>query len=149
MPAVNIGTSVSRIGAKTQIPSYRSVTSALKLTYSQFEELESFSSFSTRLDHRTQKTLDRGRRIRAILNQPQFSPVEVTEQIGVLLAVTKGLLDKIDLDKISKAEDIIREQVRLDQDFRSALTQDKAIDAVDEAAFLKKMKDILDKEFNL
>lgn len=149
LPAVNIGTSVSRIGAKTQIPSYRSVTSALKLTYSQFEELESFSSFSTRLDERTQKTLDRGRRIRAVLNQPQFSPLEVTEQIGVLLAVTKGLLDRIDLDKIAKAEEIIREEVKRDHDFRTALTQDKAIDDETEAAFLKKMKEILEREFDL
>lgn len=149
LPAVNIGTSVSRIGAKTQIPSYRAVTSALKLTYSQFEELESFSSFGTRLDPRTQKTLDRGRRIRAVLNQPQFSPVEVTEQIAVLHAVTKGLLDEIDLSDISKAENIIRNKVKSDSEFRDALKQDEPIDDNQLEEFLDKIEKVLSEEFDV
>jgi len=92
MPAVKIGDSVSRVGGKTQLPSYRKVTNDLKLTYSQFEELEAFASFGTRLDESTQKTLDRGRRIRMVLNQSENSPLKVTEQIGILLAVTTGAL---------------------------------------------------------
>ncbi len=59
-PAVNIGASVSRVGGKTQLPAYRQVTSALKLTYSQFEELEIFASFSARLDDATKLILERG-----------------------------------------------------------------------------------------
>lgn len=149
LPAVNIGTSVSRIGAKTQIPSYRSITSALKLTYSQFEELESFSSFGTRLDEKTKQTLDRGRRIRAVLNQGQYSPIQVTEQIGILMAVTNGLLDKIDLEDISKAEDIIRNEVKEDYEFREALLQTEAIDDSAKNVFLKRLKSLLDKEFDL
>lgn len=149
LPAVNIGTSVSRIGAKTQIPSYRSITSALKLTYSQFEELEAFASFGTRLDESTKKTLGRGRRIREVLNQPQHSPIEVTEQIGVLMAVTNGLLDDIDLKDISKSEDLIREEVKRDVDFRSSLLEDKTIDDSTKEAFLEKIRRILEKEFDL
>ena len=149
LPAVNIGTSVSRIGAKTQIPSYRSITSALKLTYSQFEELESFASFGTRLDESTKRTLNRGRRIREVLNQPQHSPIEVTEQIGVLMAVTNGLLDDIDLEDISRSEDIIRKEVRQDNDFRSSLLQDQAITDLAKEAFLNKIRKILEKEFDL
>ncbi|UJF16460.1 alternate F1F0 ATPase, F1 subunit alpha [Jeotgalibaca sp. MA1X17-3] len=149
LPAVNIGTSVSRIGAKTQIPSYRSITSALKLTYSQFEELESFASFGTRLDEKTKETLVRGRRIRAVLNQGQHSPIEVTEQIGVLMAVTNGLLDKIDLEDISEAEDLIRNEVKKDYDFRTALLQPEAIDDSTKDAFLKRMKKLLEMEFKL
>lgn len=149
LPAVNIGTSVSRIGAKTQIPSYRSITSALKLTYSQFEELEAFASFGTRLDESTKKTLGRGRRIREVLNQPQHSPIEVTEQIGVLMAVTNGLLDDIDLQDISKSESIIREEVKRDDIFRSSLLEDKAIDDSTKEAFLEKIRMILEKEFDL
>lgn len=149
LPAVNIGTSVSRIGAKTQIPSYRSITSALKLTYSQFEELESFASFGTRLDESTKRTLNRGRRIREVLNQPQHSPIEVTEQIGVLMAVTNGLLDEIDLEDISKSEDIIRKEVREDSDFRSSLLQTEAITNTAKETFLNKIRKILEKEFDL
>lgn len=149
LPAVNIGTSVSRIGAKTQIPSYRSITSALKLTYSQFEELESFASFGTRLDKKTEETLTRGRRIRAVLNQGQHSPIEVTEQIGVLMAVTNGLLDEIDIEDIPKAEDFIRNEVKKDYDFRTALLQPEAIDDRTRDAFLKTIKKILEMEFKL
>lgn len=148
LPAVEIGTSVSRIGAKTQIPSYRAVTSALKLTYSQFEELESFSSFGTRLDSETKATLERGRRIRAVLNQPQFSPVAVTEQIAVLLAVTSGLFDRIDLDQIPQAEKIIRKQVKADQDLQFALTQDEPIDEETKAEFLAEIEKRLKKELD-
>lgn len=149
LPAVNIGTSVSRIGAKTQIPSYRSVTSALKLTYSQFEELESFSSFGTRLDAGTKRTLKRGRRIRAVLNQPQFSPVEVSEQIGVLLAVTNGILDEIELSDIARAEEIIKKVVKQDNKFQTALKQDETIEETLKEDFLIKIKKILTKEFDL
>lgn len=149
LPAVNIGTSVSRIGAKTQIPSYRSVTSALKLTYSQFEELESFSSFGTRLDAGTKRTLKRGRRIRAVLNQPQFSPVEVSEQIGVLLAVTNGILDEIELSDIARAEEIIKKVVKQDNKFQTALKQDETIEETLKEGFLIKIKKILTKEFDL
>lgn len=148
LPAVNIGTSVSRIGSKTQIPSYRSITSALKLTYSQFEELEAFSSFGTRLDARTEKTLSRGRRIRAVLNQPQHSPVEVSEQIAVLMAVTNGLLDQVALEDIDKAEMIIRENLKDDTDFRSALLDDEAIDEHRKSEFLNNLEEILKKEFD-
>lgn len=148
LPAVEIGTSVSRIGAKTQIPSYRAVTSALKLTYSQFEELESFASFGTRLDSETKATLERGRRIRAVLNQPQFSPVAVTEQIAVLQAVTSGLFDRIDLDQIPQAEKIIRKQVKADQDLQFALTQDEPIDEETKAEFLAEIEKRLKKELD-
>ena len=149
LPAVNIGTSVSRIGSKTQIPSYRSITSALKLTYSQFEELEAFSSFGTRLDSKTEKTLRRGRRIRAILNQPQYSPVHVSEQIAVLMAVLGGLLDNIEVDDIDRAEVIIRDLVKADNNFKNSLLLDVAIEDKEKEAFLDSVKLALAKEFDL
>lgn len=149
LPAVQIGVSVSRIGGKTQLPSYRDITSALKLTYSQFEELESFASFGTRLDESTKKTLERGRRIRQVLNQPQHEPIEVTEQIGVLLAVTNGLLDNISLDNIETAEDHIRITVREDHDFReNLLSEDKLKEEV-KNAFIEKMKSTLEQEMDI
>jgi len=67
LPAVDVGKSVSRVGGKTQLPAYRSVAGDLRLSYSQFEELESFSRFGTRLDDATRRTLERGWRVREIL----------------------------------------------------------------------------------
>lgn len=149
LPAVQIGVSVSRIGGKTQIPSYKNITSALKLTYSQFEELESFSSFGTRLDETTKKVLGRGRRIRQALNQPQHSPMEVTEQIGVLLAVTTGLLDDIPLNKIDKAQEYIIKDVREDDLFRKNLLSKKNLKEEVKNAFLEKTRATLEREMNI
>ncbi|MGO1469147.1 MAG: alternate F1F0 ATPase, F1 subunit alpha [Tissierella sp.] len=149
LPAVQIGVSVSRIGGKTQLPSYRNIVSALKLTYSQFEELESFASFGTRLDESTKKTLERGRRIRQVLNQPQHSPMEVTEQIGVLLAVTTGVLDKVPLDEIDKAQEYIVDLVRQDDKFRERLLSEEKLKEDEKDEFLEKMKTTLSREMNI
>ncbi len=100
LPPVDVGSSVSRVGGKTQLPAYRSVAGDLKLSYTQFEELENFARFGVRLDEDTRKTLERGRRVREVLKQRQYAPVEVPEQIFVLLAVSRGLLDDIDIDDI-------------------------------------------------
>lgn len=104
LPAIDVGKSVSRVGGKTQFPSYRSVTGTLRLSYSQFEELEKFARFSTRLDETTRKTLERGKRVREILKQPQYQPLPVSYQIAVLLAATEGIFDEIPLDMISRTE---------------------------------------------
>lgn len=149
LPAVQIGVSVSRIGGKTQIPSYRSITSQLKLTYSQFEELEAFASFGTRIDDSTRRTLERGQRIRAVLNQPQHEPIEVTEQIGVLLAVTSGLLDPVELDDIDRAQEIIRRAVREDDEFRENLLGDKELEESVKESFIDRIKSLLSKELDI
>ncbi len=112
MPAVDVGKSVSRVGGKTQLPSYRSVTGDLRLSYSQFEELEAFSRFGTRLDVETRKTLERGRRVREVLKQRQYDPIPVPEQIAVLLAVTSGIFDDISIEEIDWARKRIREAFR-------------------------------------
>ena len=111
MPAVDVGKSVSRVGGKTQLPAYRAVAGDLRLSYSQFEELEAFSRFGTRLDEDTKKTLERGRRVREILKQPQYEPIPVPEQLAVLVAVTGGLLDHLDLARLGQAEQKIRQAV--------------------------------------
>ena len=143
LPAVKIGTSVSRVGGKTQLPAYRDITSALKLTYSQFEELEVFASFGTRLDDSTKKTLERGQRIREILNQPQFAPMEVTEQIAVLLAVTSGTLDAVPLESIAAAEGIIRECVGSAERFRDTILSGQRLSSEQKDKFLQTVADQL------
>ncbi|HDP99705.1 MAG TPA: alternate F1F0 ATPase, F1 subunit alpha [bacterium] len=107
LPAVDVGESVSRVGGKTQLPAYRDIAGDLRLSYSQFEELETFARFSTRLDDKTRKTLERGRRVREILKQPQYQPMTVPEQIAVLLAVTEGLFDEIEIGEISETASTI------------------------------------------
>jgi len=104
LPAVDVGKSVSRVGGKTQLPAYRSVAGDLRLSYSQFEELESFSRFGTRLDESTRRTLERGWRVREILKQGQYKPLKASEQIASLLSVTGGALDLVPTDKIREVE---------------------------------------------
>jgi F-type H+-transporting ATPase subunit alpha len=111
MPAVNVGKSVSRVGGKTQLPAFRAVAGDLRLSYSQFEELESFARFGTKLDKETRQALERGRRVREVLKQPQYDPMPVSEQIAVLLAVTEGLLDHIPVDEVVEVEKRIRATV--------------------------------------
>jgi F-type H+-transporting ATPase subunit alpha len=111
LPAVDVGASVSRVGGKTQLPAYRAVTGDLRLSYSQFEELESFSRFGTQLDEETRRQLDRGRRIREILKQPQYSPIPVEEQVAVLVAASRGVFDDLPLEAVGAAERRIREAV--------------------------------------
>ncbi len=112
LPAVDVGKSVSRVGGKTQLKSYREISGDLKLSYSQFEELETFARFSTRLDEETRKKLRRGERVREVLKQPQYKPIPVPEQVIVLLAVNEGRFDDLELDQIGQAESLIRKRLR-------------------------------------
>jgi F-type H+-transporting ATPase subunit alpha len=108
LPAVDVGESVSRVGGKAQLPAYRRVAGDLRLSYSQFEELEAFSRFGTRLDEDTRKTLERGRRIREILKQPQYAPIPPAEQMAALLAVTRGVFDDLQLEELGQVESMVR-----------------------------------------
>ncbi len=108
LPAVDVGKSVSRVGGKAQHAAYRAVAGDLKLAYAQFEELETFARFGARLDDDTRTIIEHGRRIRACLKQPEFSPVSVPEQIAVLLALTAGLFDPVPIDQMADAEHAVR-----------------------------------------
>jgi F-type H+/Na+-transporting ATPase subunit alpha len=109
LPAVDVGKSVSRVGGKAQRAAYRAVAGDLKLAYAQFEELESFARFGARLDDDTRKIIAHGRRIRACLKQPEFSPVPVPAQIAILLALTANLFDPVPSDKMIEAEHAVRD----------------------------------------
>jgi len=108
LPAVDVGKSVSRVGGKAQRAAYRAVAGDLKLAYAQFEELETFARFGARLDDNTRKIIEHGRRIRACLKQPEFSPAPVAGQIAVLLALTAGFFDSVPLDRMGDAELAVR-----------------------------------------
>jgi len=132
LPAVDVGRSVSRVGGKAQRPAYRAVTGELRLTYSQFQELEAFARFGTRLDEDTRQTLRRGRRIREVLKQDQYAPMPVEEQIAVLLAATEGLFDAVPPDRMAEAEEAVRDAVR--DELPSVATTVRDGDELDEEA---------------
>lgn len=95
LPAIDTGRSVSRVGGDAQLPAYSSLVGPLKLSFSQFEELESFAKFRSSLDKETERQLKRGRSIRAVMQQKQFNPVPVVDQIAVLLATVEGIFDDV------------------------------------------------------
>lgn len=112
LPPVDVGKSVSRVGGKTQLGAYRTVTGDLRLSYSQFEELETFSRFGTRLDEETRKTIEHGRRVREILKQSQFQTLDVPEQLMSLIAVNQGLFDQLPPSVIRTAEQTMHKLLR-------------------------------------
>jgi len=107
LPAIDVAKSVSRVGGKAQRAAYRAVAGDLKLAYAQFEELETFARFGARLDDSTRKIIEHGRRIRACLKQPEFSPVSMAAQIAVLLALTAKLFDELPLERVADAEQAV------------------------------------------
>ena len=94
-PAVAVGTSVSRVGAKTQAPALRDAAHSLRLDYAQFLELEMFTRFGGMPDTRVKDQLKRGMRIRAILNQQQNDPLRLADEVALVLAVQAGMLDSL------------------------------------------------------
>jgi F-type H+/Na+-transporting ATPase subunit alpha len=107
LPAIDVGKSVSRVGGKAQYKAFQKIAGSLKLTYSQFEEMEIFSRFGTRLDDKNRKLIEHGKRIRACLKQKEYQPFSIGEQIVLLIALTDGLFDEIPLKDMSKAEDLL------------------------------------------
>jgi F-type H+-transporting ATPase subunit alpha len=96
-PAVNVGLSVSRVGGKTQAHIMRELAGRLRLEYAQFLELEVFTRFGAMVDERTRHAIEHGRRIRAVLQQPQYEPRTLVHQIALLLAADEGRLDSLPL----------------------------------------------------
>jgi F-type H+/Na+-transporting ATPase subunit alpha len=101
-PAVDVGTSVSRVGSKTQAPALREAAETLRLDYAQFLELEMFTRFGGVTDVQVKDKIARGRRIRAILSQPQYAPERLADEVALLVALQVGLLDPLLLEDIAR-----------------------------------------------
>jgi F-type H+-transporting ATPase subunit alpha len=101
-PAINVGISVSRVGGNAQINSMKKVSGRLKLELSQFRDLEAFAQFGSDLDVETQRTLARGERLVATLNQKERSPLAVEDQVVQVFAATNGFLDRITVERVSE-----------------------------------------------
>ncbi|MCL3882934.1 F0F1 ATP synthase subunit alpha [Marivita sp. GX14005] len=107
-PAVDLGVSASRVGGKAQARAFREVAGNLRVTLSQFEELEDFARFGTRLDEATRQRLARGAAVRSALRQPERDPIPAGEQLGVLLAAMEGVFDGMDEARAAAAMQAVR-----------------------------------------
>src|SRR5213078_1666105 len=111
-PAVNVGISVSRVGGAAQTKAMRKVAGRLRLDLSQYRELEAFAQFGSELDQSTQQALSRGERMVATLNQPQYQPWPMEEQVVALYAGVNGFLDDIPVPQVPRFQDELREHMR-------------------------------------
>jgi F-type H+/Na+-transporting ATPase subunit alpha len=103
-PAADTGKSVSRVGANAQAKAMKDLAGTLKLDYAQFLELEVFTRFGQVADAGTTSTIEHGRRIRAVLKQPEGRPYSLATEVALLLALREGLLDAVPLDRIAAFE---------------------------------------------
>ncbi len=101
-PAIDVGTSVSRVGGKTQAPALRDAAEMLRLDYAQFLELEIFTRFGGITDVQVKSKIARGQRIRAILSQPQYEPLRLADEVALTLALQAGILDRLPLEDMGK-----------------------------------------------
>jgi F-type H+-transporting ATPase subunit alpha len=99
-PAINVGISVSRVGGAAQTKAIKKIAGTLKLELAQFDELAAFSQFASDLDAATQAQLARGKRLREILKQSQFSPLNLAEQVAVVYAGVKGMIDEVPVESV-------------------------------------------------
>jgi len=111
-PAINVGISVSRVGGNAQIAPLRKVAGKLKIELSQFRDLEAFAQFGSDLDPDTQRTLARGARLVATLNQGERQPIPVEEQVAVIFAATNGYVDRIDEERVPEFHAKLQERLR-------------------------------------
>ncbi len=111
-PAINVGISVSRVGGSAQVKSMKRVAGTLKIEQAQFNELESFSKYSSDVDKVTEMVLDKGRKNNQQLIQPQYSPMPVGEEVAVLYCGTHGLMKDISLDQVHEFDVLFLERMR-------------------------------------
>ena len=111
-PAVNVGISVSRVGGSAQTKAMKKVAGRLRLDLSQYRELEAFAQFGSELDLATQQALARGERMVASLNQPQYDPWPMEEQVVALYAGVNGFLDDIPVPQVPRFQEELRESMR-------------------------------------
>ncbi|HEX2346218.1 MAG TPA: F0F1 ATP synthase subunit alpha [Gaiellaceae bacterium] len=111
-PAINVGISVSRVGGNAQTKAMKQVAGRLRLDLAQYRELEAFAQFGSELDTATQNALARGERMVATLNQPQYEPWPLEEQVTSIYAGAHGYLDKVPVGQVPRFHEELREHLR-------------------------------------
>jgi F-type H+-transporting ATPase subunit alpha len=142
-PAINVGLSVSRVGASAQRKAMRQVAGRLRLELAQFRELQAFAQFGAAdLDKATRDQLERGRRITEVLKQPQYSPMSLGKEVTILYAVTNGYLDDVPVDKVIGWEgDFHRFMETNHPDLEQKISDDKEIKPETEEALKAAIKE--------
>ena len=144
-PAINVGISVSRVGGAAQVKSMKKVAGTLKIDQAQFNELESFSKFSSDMDKVTTMALDKGRKNNKLLIQQQYSPMPVGEQVAILYCGIHALMSEIAIDQVPEFQSDFLTRMRSahQKDVLEPLSQGKIDETVtsiieDEAAAVVK-----------
>jgi F-type H+-transporting ATPase subunit alpha len=126
-PAINVGTSVSRVGGSARIKAMNKVAGGLRLDLAQYRELEAFAQFGSELDQATQRSLARGERLVATLNQPQYQPWPVEEQVTAIYAGINGFLDPIPAAQVPRFHEELREHLRTEGSILAAIRDTKEL----------------------
>jgi F-type H+-transporting ATPase subunit alpha len=124
-PAINVGISVSRVGGAAQTKAMKKVAGRLRLDLSQYRELEAFAQFGSELDVTTQRALARGERMVATLNQPQYQPWPMEEQVVAIYAGAQGHLDEIPTSQVPRFQEELREHLRADGSILQEIREQK------------------------
>jgi len=124
-PAINVGISVSRVGGNAQTKAMKKVAGRLRLELAQYRELEAFAQFGSELDTQTQRTLARGERMVVTLNQPQYQPWPMQEQVVAIFAGIHGHLDEIPTAQVSRFQDELREHLRTEGSLYEEIREQK------------------------
>jgi F-type H+-transporting ATPase subunit alpha len=142
-PAINVGTSVSRVGGSAQRRAMRRVAGRLRLDLAQYRELEAFAQFGSELDQATQQALARGERMVAVLNQPQYQPWPFEEQVAAIYAGVNGHIDSIPVPQVPRFLDELREHLRTDGAILAAIRDSGDLDDDTEAKLKAELEHFL------
>ncbi len=127
-PAVNVGLSVSRVGSAAQTKAMKKVAGSMKGELAQYREMAAFAKFGSDLDAATQRLLNRGERLTELLKQPQFSPLQMEEQVVVLYAGTRGYLDGVPTRQVTRYEKELLTHLRgAKKDLLAKIRKEKAL----------------------
>ena len=146
-PALNVGLSVSRVGSSAQIKAMKQVAGPIKGELAQYREMAAFAQFGSDLDASTQALLSRGERLTELLKQPQFSPLQVEEQVAVIYAGTRGYLDAIPVKSVQSYESSLLSYLKSEQKslLSDIASQKKLTDDIEDR--LKSALDAFAKQF--
>jgi len=143
-PAINVGISVSRVGGAAQTKAIKKIAGTLKLELAQFDELAAFSQFASDLDAATQQQLERGKRLRELLKQPQFSPLILAEQVAIVYAGVKGLIDAVPVDQVVNFSRELREYLKSNKpQFISEIQEKKVLSPEAEATLKEAISEVV------
>ncbi len=126
-PAINVGISVSRVGGNAQMRAMRQVAGRLRLDLAQYRELEAFAQFGSELDQATQQSLARGERMVATLNQSQYAPWPVEDQVAAIFAGIHGYLDGVPVAQVPRFQDELREHLLAEQSILAEIREKREL----------------------